>query len=282
MSVYKNTSFVLPLQKKSTKRALLTIKSPAKEIESTNRGILTVIIYLCSPKKIPISNMKKIWILAVLTICSVATQAQEVFINADLVSSYIWRGMKNGNASVQPTLGVEWKGWTLSAWGSTEFRNENNEIDLTLEYEYKNLQLCLNNYFYQSEDEPFKYFHYTPRTTGHTFEAGAVYTFSERFPLSIGWYTTFAGNDYRENEERAWSSYCEFSYPFTVKGVDLAVEAGFTPWEGEYADKLNVVNVGLSATKTLNISSGFTPAIFGKLIANPYENRFYFVFGISL
>lgn len=137
MSVYKNTSFVLPLQKKSTKRALLTIKSPAKEIESTNRGILSVIIYLCSPKKISISNMKKIWILAVLTICSVATQAQEVFINADLVSSYIWRGMKNGNASVQPTLGVEWKGWTLSAWGSTEFRNENNEIDLTLEYEYK-------------------------------------------------------------------------------------------------------------------------------------------------
>ena len=178
MSVYKNTSFVLPLQKKSTKRALLTIKSPAKEIESTNRGILSVIIYLCSPKKIPISNMKKIWILAVLTICSVATQAQEVFINADLVSSYIWRGMKNGNASVQPTLGVEWKGWTLSAWGSTEFRNENNEIDLTLEYEYKNLQLCLNNYFYQSEDAPFKYFHYTPRTTGHTFEAGAVYTVS--------------------------------------------------------------------------------------------------------
>ena len=34
MSVYKNTSFVLPLQKKSTKGALLTIKSPAKEIES--------------------------------------------------------------------------------------------------------------------------------------------------------------------------------------------------------------------------------------------------------
>ena len=38
----------------------------------------------------------------------------------------------------------------------------------------------------------------------------------------------------------------------------MAGEAGFTPWEGEYADKLNVGNVGLSATKTLNISSGFT------------------------
>ena len=226
--------------------------------------------------------MKKLAILAAFILCPFAIQAQEVVINADLVSSYIWRGMKNGNASVQPTLGVEWKGWTLSAWGSTEFRNENNEIDLTLEYEYKNLQLCLNNYFYQSEDEPFNYFHYTPRTTGHTFEAGAVYTISESFPLSLAWYTTFAGNDYRENERRAWSSYCELSYPFTVKGVDLAVEAGFTPWEGEYADKFNVVNVGLSATKTLNISSGFTPSVFGKLIANPYENQLYFVFGISL
>ena len=145
--------------------------------------------------------MKKLAILAAFIFCPFAIQAQEVFINADLVSSYIWRGMKNGNASVQPTLGVEWKGWTLSAWGSTEFRNENNEIDLTLEYEYKNLQLCLNNYFYQSEDEPFNYFHYTPRTTGHTFEAGAVYTISESFPLSLAWYTTFAGNDYRENKD---------------------------------------------------------------------------------
>ena len=62
----------------------------------------------------------------------------------------------------------------------------------------------------------------------------------------------------------------------------MAVEAGFTPWEGEYADKFNVVNVGLSATKTLNISSGFTPSVFGKLIAIPYETQLYFVFGISL
>ena len=79
MSVYKNTSFVLPLQKKSTKKALLTIKLACKGNRSTNRGILSVIIYLCSPKKIPISNMKKIWILAVLTICSVANTGTRSF-----------------------------------------------------------------------------------------------------------------------------------------------------------------------------------------------------------
>ena len=28
---------------------------------------------------------------------------------------------------------------------------------------------------------------------------------SEKFPLSVSWYTTFAGNDYRENRKRAVS-----------------------------------------------------------------------------
>ena len=79
---------------------------------------------------------------------------------------------------------------------------------------------------------------------------------SSRFPS--GWYTTFAGNDYRENDKRAWSSYCELSYPFSVKDVDMSIEAGFTPWEGFYSNKFNVVNIGLSATKELKITSGFS------------------------
>ena len=154
--------------------------------------------------------------------------------------------MDSGNASVQPSLGLNWKGLTVYAWGSTEFREKNNEIDLSLEYEYKNLTLYFNNYFTQTEDEPFKYF------------------------------------NYRENGKRAWSSYCELSYPFNVKGVNLSIEAGFTPWESFYSNKFNVVNVGLSATKELKITSNFSLPIFGKLIANPYEEQVYFVFGITL
>ena len=226
--------------------------------------------------------MKKAIVLICIFCSAIAAQAQEVFVNADFVSSYIWRGMKNANASVQPTLGISWKGFTFSAWGSTEFRNENNEIDLNLEYEYKNLTLCLYNYFVQSEEEPFKYFNYSSHSTGHTFEVGAVYEISEKFPLSLGWYTTFAGNDFRENDKRAWSSYCVVSYPFQVKKIEMSVEAGFTPWEGMYSDKFNIVNIGLSASKEINISKSFKPSLFGKLIANPYEKEFYFVAGISL
>ena len=168
--------------------------------------------------------MKKQIVLIAILCCTAFAQAQEVFVNADFVSSYIWRGIDSGNACVQPTLGLNWKRLTVYAWGSTEFRNKNNEIDLSLEYEYKNLTLYANNYFTQTEEEPFKYFNYSSHSTGHTFEVGAGYIFSEKFPLSVSWYTTFAGNDYRENDKRAWSSYCELSYPFSVKDVDMSID----------------------------------------------------------
>jgi hypothetical protein len=243
--------------------------------------------YLRFPLEQPLirttDEMKRQTLLFIAILCCAAlAKAQEVFVNADFVSSYIWRGTDSGNASVQPSLGINWKGLTVYAWGSTEFREKNNEIALSVEYEYGNLILYANDYFTQTAEEPFKYFNYSSHSTGHTFELGAGYLFSERFPLTVNWYTTFAGNDYRENGKRAWSSYCELSYPFDVKDVNMSVEAGFTPWEGMYSDKFNIVNIGLSATKELKVTSGFSLPIFGKLIANPYEKQLYFVLGFSI
>ncbi len=209
-------------------------------------------------------------------------QAQEVFLNADLISNYIWRGMKLSNACIQPVVGVSWKGLTFSIDGTTEFRDKHNEVNLNLEYETGNWTFYAIDYFEQNEGEPFKYFHYTPHSTGHTFEAGAACQISEKFPLSLSWYTTFAGNDYRESNKRAWSSYGEISYPFSLQEVEFALELGFTPWEGMYADKFNVVNIALTARKEIKLSSCFSLPVFGKLIANPYEQQTYLVFGISL
>ena len=39
-------------------------------------------------------------------------------LHADFVSSYIWRGLQLGRVSFQPEMSVEWKGLSLSAWGS--------------------------------------------------------------------------------------------------------------------------------------------------------------------
>ena len=52
--------------------------------------------------------MKKQILLIAILLCTAFAQAQEVFVTADFVSSYIWRGIDSGNASVQPSLGLNW------------------------------------------------------------------------------------------------------------------------------------------------------------------------------
>ena len=46
----------------------------------------------------------------------------EASVGADLVSGYIWRGQNLGGVSVQPSLGISYKGLSLGAWGSVGIR----------------------------------------------------------------------------------------------------------------------------------------------------------------
>ena len=60
----------------------------------------------------------------------------ETTLSTDIVSQYIWRGMDLGSVSLQPTLGIGWKGLELTGWGSVGLSdpNDTKEIDLTLSY----------------------------------------------------------------------------------------------------------------------------------------------------
>ena len=91
--------------------------------------------------------MKELTTMAVMLLFIASTvQAQEkendgeneveTTIAADIVSQYVWRGQDLGNASIQPTLGIAWKGLSFTAWGSVGLANadDTKELDLTLEY----------------------------------------------------------------------------------------------------------------------------------------------------
>ncbi len=60
----------------------------------------------------------------------------EATVQADFVSSYIWRGQDLGDVSLQPTLGVAYKGFSLTAWGNVGLsdNDDTKECDLTLGY----------------------------------------------------------------------------------------------------------------------------------------------------
>lgn len=50
---------------------------------------------------------------------SITTQDKiEGTVQADIVSQYVWRGQDLGDVSLQPTLGLAYKGVSLTAWGN--------------------------------------------------------------------------------------------------------------------------------------------------------------------
>lgn len=143
-------------------------------------------------------------------------------VQGDLVSSYIWRGFYQTGASFQPTLAFSAGGFSLTAWGSTDFDGykssegaANKEIDLTAAYTFGNsgLTLSIADLWWAGQGAN-KYFNFKSHETAHHFEAGVAYTLPvEKLPLSIAWYTMFAGQDKDADGNQNYSSYVELNYP---------------------------------------------------------------------
>ena len=223
---------------------------------------------------------------ALLIILPSQLRAQEFFINADLVSSFIWRGIKYNDACLQPSMGIKAGGFKFMAWGSTDFNTYGSHVDFFADYTYKNIKFQVADYFVLNDpDDSFNYFDYNARKTNHMFEANVTYTLDpKRFPLAIKWSSFFAGADYYDEDpsKRSYSSYLEFSYPFACKDYNFSAEVGMTFWEGLYADKMNVVNIGLSMAKKIKITDNIVIPVSGKLIFNPYLQKSHFVFAVNL
>jgi hypothetical protein len=204
-------------------------------------------------------------------------------LGADVVSNYIWRGIDLGHTSLQPELSVEWKGLSLSAWGSvglTNHKDDSRELDLTLSYETGGLSFGIVDYW--TDDNDNRYFYYRKNGTGHSFEGFVSYDFG---PVSASWQTYFAGNDYQnDNGKRAWSSYFEVSAPFRLATCDWDAKVGLVPWKsGTYeVNSFNVTNLSLRATKAIQITDTFALPLFGQLVANPASQHLYFVFGLTI
>ncbi|MDR2765151.1 MAG: hypothetical protein LBB90_09000 [Tannerella sp.] len=226
-------------------------------------------------------------IVAVVLVAAPARMgAQELSVGGDLVSSYVWRGAYCGGVSVQPALSFSAGGFSLAAWGSVGFISPAyvDEFDFTLGYGIGGLSLAITDYWfaYRGDEEwAPDYFNYKSEETAHMFEATVGYDFG---PLALSWNTFFAGADFKASdaEKRAFSTYIEASAPFKVGDYGLKLELGVTPWESIYADKFNVVNLGITGSKEIKITESFTLPAFSKVIFNPAAKQTYFVFGISL
>ena len=232
--------------------------------------------------------MKKMIILAIGLIAGEAAYAQdkiETTVSADFVNQYIWRGQDLGNVSLQPTLGIGYKGLSLSAWGSVGLTtsDDTKEFDLTLAYTAGGFNIGITDYWFNTGLDPEnRYFKYDAHGTNHVFEANIGYDFGV---ASIQWYTNFAGNDgINKDGERAYSSYVELAAPFKLATCHWEAAVGAVPFATTAYDTSGfaVTNVSVKATKDIRVTESFSIPVFGQIAANPCSQKAYLVFGFTL
>ncbi|MCR5270830.1 MAG: hypothetical protein K6D91_07415 [Prevotella sp.] len=232
--------------------------------------------------------MKKTLIIAmsmVLSSTAFAQDAVETTVSSDIVSSYIWRGQDLGSVSVQPTLGVSYKGLSLTAWSSVGLSepNDTKEFDLTLGYTLGKLNIGITDYWFNAGLDPQnRYLRYDAHSTNHLFEANIGYDFGL---ASVQWFTNFAGNDGANKDgERAYSSYLEFVVPFKIATVDWSATAGAVPFATTAygTSGFAITNLSLRATKAIEVTNSFTIPVFAQVTANPCSQKAYLAFGITL
>ena len=232
--------------------------------------------------------MKRVnkYVLAVFLLSvTAAVEAQNTTIEADIVSQYIWRGQDLGDVSLQPSLGIDYNGWSLTAWGNVGLSepHDTEEFDLTLSYSAGGFNIGITDYWFNTGLDPKnRYFKYDAHGTNHVFEANISYDFG---PLSLQWFTNITGNDgVNKDGKRAYSSYFEANIPFTLATVDWAASIGFVPFATTFYDTSGfaVTNLSLRATKDIKVTETFSIPIFGQITANPRAQKAYLVFGITL
>lgn len=230
--------------------------------------------------------MKKHLLCLLAMIAPMMMSAQdevETTIGADIVSQYIWRGQELGDVSLQPTLGIAYKGLSLTAWGSVGLSNKDNtkEFDLTAAYATGGFHIGVTDYWFNTPNE--RYFAYSAHETSHVFEANVGYDFGI---ASLDWYTNFAGNDgVNKNGKRAYSSYFEANVPFKLASCEWTATIGAVPYATSFYGDANgfaVTNIGIKATKDIKVNDHFSIPIFAGITANPSTEKTFFIFGVSL
>jgi len=215
-----------------------------------------------------------------------AQDTVETTVAADFVNQYIWRGQDLGNTAIQPTLGVAYKGLSLTAWGSVGVTeaSDTKEFDLTLAYTAGGFNIGITDYWFNQNglDPDGRYFKYDAHGTNHVFEANIGYDFGF---ASLQAYTNFAGNDgFNKDGKRAYSTYVELAAPFKLATVDWTASLGVVPFYTSFygTEGFAVTNLALKATKDIAITDKFSLPVFAGVVGNPCSQKAYLVFGFTL
>lgn len=201
---------------------------------------------------------------------------------ADLVSRYVWRGMQFGEgAHIQPygniVFGSGSHSLSFGVWGSYDLggkidsANTYSEFDLSLRYSFATetigtFTVGAADYYYPYLKIPYSNFE-KDGLGGHTVELSAAYQGPESLPVSFLVSSNFL-NDLPEEK----SFYFEGGYTVDLNSVPISFFAGFaqgvSTWHQVYSDKLELINLGVSASRSFEITENYSITATVALVRN--------------
>lgn len=214
----------------------------------------------------------KIQFALFVMLCSLISPLHaQIEIGADVMSRYVWRGTDFGNSpSIQPSLSYSAGNLTIGGWAAmaTNGNPAGSEIDFYASYTLGAFSLNITDYTFP-EAPTGNYFD----AESHFVELGLAYDGSGVLPISIST-GMFVTND------DDYSIYTQLGYSFS--NVELFL--GFTPAASALygTQKAGVVSTGLSTSKDVQLSETFGITLKGSVVANPYSNNGFLLFGIGL
>ena len=231
--------------------------------------------------------LRSLCLLLGLFVLSTPATAQ-VNVGSDLVSRYVWRGYDFGESfSIQPSIAYSRGGFTVGSWASYSISADGsgaNEHDLYVSYATGPFEVGLTDYFFPAPPGPggvpetARFFNYDNNGEGaHILEPYVAFSGPESFPIQL--YAAILAYNEPDN-----SVYLETSYAFSVDGVDLGATVGFVPMESAFylTDGASFVNLGVSASKAVEITDTFSVPVSVQYVLNPETERTFLVFGLSL
>lgn len=222
----------------------------------------------------------------------------ELDISADFISRYIWRGLSINDApNVQPNMSISSGGFEAGFWGSSILTQGNvsddshafsHEIDTWIGYTHTfensaSIGFVVTDYYFPNAGIGIGNFNNHDDVDGpgaHTFEAGLVFEFPEKIPLTLSGYMNIY-NDAGNN------TYFQLDYAKMVNETELGFFVGATGGSEDNpdyysAENFNIINIGMQASREIEISDRFSLPIFVNFTLNPLSDTAYMIFGITL
>ena len=206
----------------------------------------------------------------------------------------MWRGSQlSDSPNIQPGLEYSKNGFAVGAWGSYAMSLTGaQEADFYIGYTYNDkLSITLTDYYFPDATSDAKYFEYDKDKTGHILEATVAFNGTEKLPLQLLLASNFYGADARKIKDDGstgdimFSTYLEATYSF--KHFDAFMGANLTDIDtdrgesGFYGDGIGIVNLGISTSKSIEITDKFSLPLSISLITNPQAEKIFFVVGLS-